>query len=73
MGEADRKGFCDRRDQAWRIRRVAERSEERAFLGRIRKGLQAGIRDPTGAILPPVTGTPHGGVVSPLLSHVYLH
>ena len=55
------------------IRRLAERIEDRALLGLIRKWLQAGILDTTGAILPPVTGTPQGGVVSPVLANVYLH
>ena len=57
----------------WMIRMLGERIEDRAFLGLIRKWLQAGIRGTTGAILHPVTGTPQGGVVSPVLSNVYLH
>jgi group II intron reverse transcriptase/maturase len=71
--EADIKGFFDTMDQEWLARMLAERIEDRAFLGLIRKGLRAGILDTTGAILHPVTGTPQGGVVSPVLSHVYLH
>jgi RNA-directed DNA polymerase len=55
------------------IRMLGERMEDRAFLGLIRKWLQAGILDTTGAILHPATGTPQGGVVSPMLSNVYLH
>lgn len=35
--------------------------------------MQAGILDTTGAISHPVTGTPQGGVVSPVLSNGYLH
>jgi retron-type reverse transcriptase len=50
---------------------LAERIEDRALLGLIRKWLRAGILDTTGAILHPVTGTPQGGVVSPVLSNVY--
>ena len=37
VGEADIKGFFDTLDQDWMIRMLAERSEDRAFLGLIRK------------------------------------
>jgi RNA-directed DNA polymerase len=70
--EADIKGFFDTMDHDWVIRMVEERIEDRAFLGLIRKGLRAGILDTTGAILHPVTGTPPGGVISPVLSNVSL-
>jgi hypothetical protein len=52
---------------------LGERIEDRAFLGLIRKWLQAGILDTTGAISHPVTGTPQGGVVSPVLSNGSRH
>jgi retron-type reverse transcriptase len=71
--EADLKGFCDNMEHEGLLRRLAERLEDRAFLGVIRKWWRAGILDTTGAILHPVTGTPPGGVVSPGLSNVYLH
>jgi len=71
--EADIKGFFDNMDHDWMIRMLGERIDDRAFLGLIRKWLQAGILDTTGAIIHPVTGTPQGGVVSPVLSNVYLH
>jgi retron-type reverse transcriptase len=64
--EADIKGFFDTMDHEWLGRMLAERIEDRAFLGLIRKWLRAGILDTTGAILHPVTGTPQGGVVTPL-------
>jgi RNA-directed DNA polymerase len=70
--DADIKGFFDPMAQDWMIRMLGERIEDRAFLGLSRKWLQAGILDTTGAILHPVTGTPPGGVVSPVLSTVYL-
>jgi retron-type reverse transcriptase len=60
-------------DHDWMIRMLGERIDERAFLGLIRKWLQAGILDTIGAIIHPVTGTPQGGVVSPVLSNVYLN
>jgi group II intron reverse transcriptase/maturase len=71
--EADIEGFFDNLDHEWLVRMLAERIDDRAFLGLIRKWLRAGILDTTGAILHPVTGTPQGGVVSPVLSNVYLH
>ena len=71
--EADIKGFFDTLDHDWLIRMLEERIEDRAFLGLIRKWLRAGILDTTGAIIQPTTGTPQGGVVSPVLSNVYLH
>jgi RNA-directed DNA polymerase len=71
--EADIKGFFDSVDHDWMIRMLTERIDDRAFLGLIRKWLRAGILETTGAILHPVTGTPQGGVLSPVLSNVYLH
>jgi RNA-directed DNA polymerase len=64
--EADSTGFFDHRDPEWLGRMLAERIEDRAFLWRMRKGLKAGSLDTTGAILHPVTGTPQGGVLTPL-------
>jgi group II intron reverse transcriptase/maturase len=69
--EADIKGFFDNMDHEWLVRMLAERIDDRAFLGLIRKWLRAGILDTTGTIIHPVTGTPQGGVVSPVLSNVY--
>jgi RNA-directed DNA polymerase len=71
--EADIKGFFDNMAHDWMVCMLAERIDDRAFLELIRKWVRAGILDTTGAILHPVTGTPQGGVVSPVLSNVYLH
>ena len=49
------------------------RIEDRALLGLIRKWLKAGILEAGGVIIHPVTGTPQGGLVSPVLANVYLH
>jgi group II intron reverse transcriptase/maturase len=70
---ADSKGVFDTRDHDWRVRMLAERIEDQAFLGVIRKGLQAGILDTTGASIHRAMGTPHGRVVSPVRSNVYRH
>ena len=66
-------GCFDAIDQAWMLRRVAERLEDRALRRVIKTWLNAGRRDTDGTVRPPVTGTPHGGTVAPILAHVYLH
>jgi retron-type reverse transcriptase len=52
---------------------LEQRIEDRAFLNLIRKWLKAGILDMDGKILKPETGTPQGGIISPILANVYLH
>jgi retron-type reverse transcriptase len=47
------------------------RIEDRAFLGLIRTWLKAGILETDGRVIHPDTGTPQGGVVSPVLANVY--
>ena len=51
---------------------VEERVSDRRLLALLRAFLRAGVME-QGAVRRPVTGTPQGGVVSPLLSNVYLH
>jgi RNA-directed DNA polymerase len=71
--EADIKGFFDHLDHAWLLRMLELRVDDRPFLNLIRKWLKAGVLDTDGQILHPVTGTPQGGVISPMLANVYLH
>lgn len=71
--EADIKGFFEHLDHAWLLDMLSLRIDDRAFLNLIRKWLKAGILDTDGQVLHPVTGTPQGGIVSPILSNVYLH
>src|SRR5262245_38682774 len=52
---------------------LAERIDEGARLGRTRRWLKAGVLDTDGQVLHPVTGTPQGGTVSPVLANVFLH
>ena len=52
---------------------LGQRIDDQAFLHLIRKWLKAGILDTDGTILDPETGTPQGGVISPILANVYLH
>jgi group II intron reverse transcriptase/maturase len=71
--EADIKGFYDSIDHEWMIRMLEERINDKPFLHLIRKWLKAGILDPEGRVIHPATGTPQGGIVSPILANVYLH
>lgn len=71
--EADIKGFFENIDHNWLIRMLEERINDRAFIGLIRKWLKAGIMEPEGKVIHPATGTPQGGVVSPVLANIYLH
>ena len=52
---------------------LAQRIDDRAFLNLIRKWLKAGILEPDGEVVHPETGTPQGGIVSPVLANAYLH
>jgi len=71
--EADIKGFFDNIDHEWLMRMLRERIDDAAFLNLIRKWLKAGILDTDGKIVDPESGTPQGGVISPILANVYLH
>jgi RNA-directed DNA polymerase len=71
--EADIKGFFDNINHDWLIRMLEERIDDKPFLRLIRKWLKAGILDTDGQVLHPATGTPQGGIVSPVLANIYLH
>jgi RNA-directed DNA polymerase len=71
--EADIKGFFDHMDHDWLLEMLKQRIDDRAFLNLIRKWLKAGILDTDGQIIDPETGTPQGGIVSPVLANIYLH
>jgi group II intron reverse transcriptase/maturase len=71
--EADIKGFFDniRWDRLERM--LGQRIGDGAFLRLIGKWLRAGILEEDGQVIHPQTGTPQGGIVSPVLANIYLH
>ena len=52
---------------------LEQRIADGALLNLIRKWLRAGILEEDGKVIHPLTGTPQGGVISPVLANIYLH
>jgi group II intron reverse transcriptase/maturase len=71
--EADVKGFFDHVRHEWIVRMLEERIDDQAFIKLIYKWLRAGILEEDGKVIHPLTGTPQGGVISPVLANIYLH
>lgn len=70
--EADIKGFFDNIDHDWLLKMLALRINDKALLGLISKWLKAGILEGE-KVIHPKSGTPQGGVISPVLANIYLH
>ena len=71
--EADIKSFFDHINHKWLMQMLSQRINDKPFLRLIRKWLKAGILDTDGKVIHPVTGTPQGGIISPILANIYLH
>ena len=66
-------GSFDNINHDWLLRMLAERIDDKSFLWLIGKWLKAGVLETDGIVVHPVTGTPQGGIVSPILANIYLH
>ena len=70
--EADIRSFFDHMDHDWLVQMLEQRIADRGLIALIKKWLKAGVME-EGRVEHPATGTPQGGVISPLLANIYLH
>lgn len=70
--DVDIRKFFDTLDRQWIRTFLRRRIADGVLLRLIDKWLAAGVQE-EGAITYPDSGTPQGGVISPLLANVYLH
>jgi RNA-directed DNA polymerase len=70
--EGDIEACFDNVDHRILMGLVERRIKDRKVLGLLRRFLRAGVVEAHGGFAPTLTGTPQGGVISPLLANIYL-
>lgn len=71
--DLDIKGFFDTIDHKMLLKAVKHYCKEPWILLYVKRWLQAGVVQEDGMYIDRLTGTPQGGVISPLLANIYLH
>ena len=71
--DADLKSYFDTIDHRKLIACVSRRVVDRSVLHLIRMWLKCPVQEGDGPLIKSTAGTPQGGVISPLLSNIYLH
>ena len=71
--EADIKGFFDHMDHDWLLKMLEQRIDDKALLTLIKQWLKARVKSPDGSVSCSASGTPQGGIISPVLANIYLH
>jgi group II intron reverse transcriptase/maturase len=72
VAEFDIEGFFDHLSHTRLLRQVAKKIDDPEVFGLVRRWLRAGVLGVDG-VTPSTSGTPQGGVISPLLANIYLH
>jgi group II intron reverse transcriptase/maturase len=71
--DLDVKGFFDNLDWELLMKALRKHTECKWVLMYVERWLKAPVAMPDGSLVYPTKGTPQGGVVSPLLSNLFLH
>jgi group II intron reverse transcriptase/maturase len=71
--DLDIKGFFDNINHALMIKALSHYCKDKWVLLYVQRWLQAGVIQHDGSYTDSLMGTPQGGVISPLLSNIFLH
>lgn len=70
--EVDIKGYYEHIDHGWLMKCLEQRIKDTSFLRLIGRTLKAGVME-EGRYKETEEGAPQGGIISPILSNIYLH